>query len=200
MIVTNKHLNLNDFISLPYLLFSLHLSIIVLVLCINILICVIWHDCQDIKIWFIHSLLLILQQRWTSMSRTIYWTGLLRGTLAPHRNNQDPLPPPPTILCGGCSGSCRLGEEGKEAKTGPRIPNCPAPRGGARGSWGGRARPRWPRPLRENVSLPPWKHIVQLNHCIRESVDSLCRDGTDTQYKIKSSKSLQKITFLILNM
>ena len=36
--------------------------------------------------------------------------------------------------------------------------------------------------------------------CIfRESVDSLCRDGTDTpftQYKIKLSKSLQKITFI----
>ena len=34
--------------------------------------------------------------------------------------------------------------------------------------------------------------------CIRESVDSLCRDGTDTpytQYKIKVFKSLQKITF-----
>ena len=33
---------------------------------------------------------------------------------------------------------------------------------------------------------------------IRESVDSLCRDGTDTpytQYKIKVFKSLQKITF-----
>ena len=50
-------------------------------------------------------------------------------------------------------------------------------------------------------SVPPSK----LNRCpplvppdIRESVDSLCRDGTDTpytQYKINVSKSLQKISF-----
>ena len=37
--------------------------------------------------------------------------------------------------------------------------------------------------------------------CIRESVDSLCRNGTDTpyaQYKIKLSKFLQKITSKLL--
>ena len=39
---------------------------------------------------------------------------------------------------------------------------------------------------------------LQMWILIRESVDSLCRDGTDTpytQYKIKVFKSLQKITF-----
>ena len=45
------------------------------------------------------------------------------------------------------------------------------------------------------------KLTTAITEFIRESVDSLCRDGTDTpytQYKIKLSKSLQKITSKVL--
>ena len=60
-----------------------------------------------------------------------------------------------------------------------------------------------------DVCNPVAASSVELEHLlekargsdIRESVDSLCRDGTDTpytQYKIKVFKSLEKITFKLL--
>ena len=58
--------------------------------------------------------------------------------------------------------------------------------------------------LGENTyTLVQYLAILPSHSCnyIRESVDSLCRDGTDTpytQYKIKLSKSLQKITSKLL--
>ena len=58
------------------------------------------------------------------------------------------------------------------------------------------------------ICMEPWGLYNNISGCstlhfkhIRESVDSLCRDGTDTpytQYKIKLSKSLQKITSKLL--
>ena len=50
-----------------------------------------------------------------------------------------------------------------------------------------------PSPLQKKILYEPW--FVSTSACIIESIDSLCRDGTDTPCKINVPKSLQKISF-----